>query len=455
MKQFLLTALAASLLVAAVAFLFIPQPETTYTSDGRVVIRYWEKWTGFEKDAMQGIVDKYNASQDKVFVDFISTSQIDRKLLLATAGGNPPDVAGFWSHAVVSYAEKGVLYPLDSLMERDGLSRSDYVDSVIETCTYRGYVWGLPSTPATVAMHYNREMFREAGLDPDRPPETIEEFDKAARALTRDDGAGGYDRMGFVPNDPGWWDQFWGVWFGGKLISDDGTELLCNSPENVRAFAWYRSYVLDYGPDKVRSFSAAHRGQFASSSNSFMAGRVGMKLQGVWMANFIEKFGEGMDWAAAPFPAISTLEGGPATIVEADMLVIPRGSKHIEEAWDFIKFVQRPENLEELCLRQKKFSPLKEVSETFYEQHENPNIRMFRELAESPNAQWVPKTPIWIEYRDEMGVALQRLWVTSEEELTVQEAFDRVKERIQPKLDRMNEKWDAIGAQRMEEWSTL
>ena len=119
-----------------------------HTADGRLVIEYWEKWTGFERDAMKDIVDRYNESQDKVFVRFVSTSQIDRKLLLATAGGDPPDVAGFWSHTVFLYVEKGALEPLDRLMERDGVSEKDYVPSVIDGCQYRGFTWGMPSTPA-------------------------------------------------------------------------------------------------------------------------------------------------------------------------------------------------------------------------------------------------------------------------------------------------------------------
>ena len=88
------------------------------------------------------------------------------------------------------------------------------------------------------------------------------------------------------------------------------------------------------------------------------------------------------------------------------MLVIPRGSRHVEEAWDFIKFVQRQDNMEQLCLDQKKFSPLMEVSPAFYERHDNPFIRLFRELAESPNARAVPKIPVWVEYRDELTAAI-------------------------------------------------
>ena len=47
--------------------------------DGRVTIRYWEKWTGFEADAMRAVVDDFNASQHRIFVDFSSVSQMDHR----------------------------------------------------------------------------------------------------------------------------------------------------------------------------------------------------------------------------------------------------------------------------------------------------------------------------------------------------------------------------------------
>lgn len=63
--------------------------------DGRIHITYWEKWTGAEAAAMQASVDAFNQSQDRIFVEFLSVGGgIDRKVLLATAGGDPPDIAG-------------------------------------------------------------------------------------------------------------------------------------------------------------------------------------------------------------------------------------------------------------------------------------------------------------------------------------------------------------------------
>lgn len=65
--------------------------------DGRTHITYWEKWTGAEVAAMQQTVDASNASQDKIFVEFLAVGgEIDREVLLATASGDLPDIAGVW-----------------------------------------------------------------------------------------------------------------------------------------------------------------------------------------------------------------------------------------------------------------------------------------------------------------------------------------------------------------------
>ena len=67
------------------------------TVPDRVVVRYWEKWTGVEAEAMRKIVDRFNATvgaDQKIWVEYCSVSNVDHRTLIATAGGDPPDVAG-------------------------------------------------------------------------------------------------------------------------------------------------------------------------------------------------------------------------------------------------------------------------------------------------------------------------------------------------------------------------
>ncbi len=401
-------------------------------SDGRVHISYWEKWTGFEADAMRAVVDEFNRSQDKIFVDLLTVSQVDQKMLLATAGGNPPDVAGLWSFNTNVYADKGAIIPLDKFMKAAGITREDYLPAYWNLSFYRGKTWALPTTPASVALHWNKDHFREAGLDPERPPRTIEELDAFAEKLTKRDENGKIVRMGFMPSEPGWWNWGWGYFFGGKLYDGKG-HITANSPENLRAFRWVQSYAKKYNVKDLQVFQSGF-GNFSSPQNAFLAGKVSMELQGVWMYNFINKYAPHLKWACAPFPPPADRPDlANSTPVDIDTLVIPTGAKHPREAFEFIKFVQSRKGMELLCLGQRKHTPLSTNSPEFLRNHPHPYLHVFINLAKSPNTFSTPKIGVWREFQDEMNNAFSNIWLCK---MTPEDALANVQARMQKKLDR-------------------
>jgi len=147
-----------------------------------------------------------------------------------------------------------------------------------------------------------------------------------------------------------------------------------------------------------------------------------------------------MDWAAAPFPAASP-ELGEVTFVDSDILVIPRGARNPEGAWAFIRFVQQQENIELLAREQRKFSPLREVSDDFYVGHPNPHIELYRRLAESPNARSFPMVAIVEELREEMNLAVEKVWLGVE---TPEIALQQAEAKLQRLLDRSMRQWERI-----------
>lgn len=452
------------------AFVLLGSACTGKQSERQAAVRhivYWEKWTDFEGEAMARVVDAFNASERRraraepsyrpIEVEKVTISRIEEKLLVACAGGNPPDVAGTYSYLIPAYADKGALMDLTDLARRAGIERSQYVEHYFDINVHRGKLWGLPTAPASVALHWNKRLFREAGLDPEKPPQTLEELDDFAEKLTRWEVTlpngekrveAGYLpevpasrkrllQLGFLPSEPSWWSYGWGFVFGGKLM--DGNQVTVASPENVRAFEWVAGYSRRLGIDAVHRFRSGF-GSFSSSQNAFLSGRLAMQLQGVWMHNFIKKFADGMPWGAAPFPAPAArpeLRGVGSA--EADSLVIPAGSRHPEEAFQFMKYLQTQQAMEQLCLGQRKHSPLKRVSEEFYEQHSNPYIRMFAELGASPNAYAAPKTGVWREFEREMDNEVDRIQSLSVSPL---EGLSRVQRNMQRAVDRENALYD-------------
>ncbi|MFH0953405.1 MAG: ABC transporter substrate-binding protein [Verrucomicrobiota bacterium] len=460
-----MTALGA---VLALAF-GCTRPLSDRTPDGRLIVDYWEKWTGFEGDAMQAVVDDFNASQTNIFVQKLTVSGIDRKMLLATAGGNPPDVAGLWSFCAHAYADKGALFPLDKMLAEKGMKREDYIPVMWDLCSHRGFVWALPSTPGVMGLHWNKKLFREAGLDPDKPPTSIAELDAMAERLTlvsvmrngkrvkvrypdltpeeKESRKFEILQLGYSPSEPGWWNAMWCFWFGGQLW-DGQRSMTVNSPENIETLRWFQSYPQKFGLENMLNLGSSF-GNFSSPQNPFLAGTVAMVLQGVWMFNFIDKYAPSLEWGAAPFPSKDPVKYPMVTIAECDILCIPKGARHPKEAFEFMAYVNSQGPAEKLNLGQRKFSPLAITSADFIKNHPNPYIQVFIDMAKSPNANYAPKLPTWTELVSEMGVAYDQAFRLLK---TPEEALGDVQTRLQWRLDRILRRWDMVEAERLKQW---
>ncbi len=417
------------------------QITTPHPEPGPVHVAYWEKWTGFEGDAMQAVVDTYNRKQNKIHVDLLTVSGIESKTLLAVAGGDPPDVAGLYGPNMAQYADDRAILKLDDYCREKGISAADYIPAFWDMGTYEGHVYALPSAPASTALHYNKQMFRDAGLDPEKPPQTIEEMDAMAEKITTRDAQGKLDKAGFMPSEPGWWNWGWGETFGGKLW-DGKTKITADDPNNIRAMAWVQSYSRKYGAAQLQSFRSGF-GNFSSPQNAFLSSKVAMEMQGVWMHNFIDQYAPSLEkpvlnWAAVPFPyPADRPDLAGTTFADLDILVIPRGAKHPKEAFEFIAFVQSQEGMELLCMGQKKNSPLVKVSPDFYRTHPNPYIKLFAEMPKNKNVLSPPKLALWPEYKDELSNAFDEIALLK---VTPEEGLKHVQERMQPKMDQYLER---------------
>ena len=398
-------------------------------------IVYWEKWTGFEGEAAEQVVKAFNVQEQQkvrtdpayrpIQVQLVSAAEIEQKLLVAIAGGTPPDVAGIETKMLYPYIDKGAVMDLTEMIAGAGISKADYVPVFWGMCELYGRQWALPTTPSTTALHWNKRLFNEAGLNPDVPPATIEELDAWAEKLTqwevttaagRKEIRSGYCpevpdadkhliQVGFLPAEPGWWPFLWCYHFGGRLFDEKG-KVTAAAPENVQAFEWLASYSRKLGVAHLQRFISGF-GNFSSPQNPFLSGKVAMEIQGVWMYNFIDKYAPGLQWGAAPFPYPKARPDlARTTLVDVDMVVIPKGAKHPREAFAFMRYLNSQAAMEMLCLGHRKFSPLMNVSTRFAAIHPHPYVTVFRDLAFSRNVVAMPKSGVWNEYQREMENAV-------------------------------------------------
>ncbi|MFO0046464.1 MAG: extracellular solute-binding protein [Armatimonadota bacterium] len=421
------------ILLVGYAVMGLEQTANRETLPNKVTVTYWSGWTGDEAETQRKVIRDFNNSQDKIFVKFLSISGLRSKALLSINGGMPPDIFHTEETDIASFADANALEDLLPMATRDGIKRSDYIPIYWDLLSYDGKLCGMPMTPVSTAMHYNRKFLPPNVQNASQAPKTIEELDALVDKISKKRPDGSLELAGFLPGEPGWWKWAWGYFFGGRLYEEKTQKLTINSPENIRAFDWVGSYAKRFGVSQVQTFQSGF-GNFASPQNAFMGNKVASVLQGVWMANFIHLFNPKMDWFAAPFPIPSDrpdLEG--ANVVGIDAILIPKGAKHVDAAWEFIRYQQTQKAMEKLCAGQSKHSPLAKVSEEFFQRHSNKEIRLFDRLARSKNPITAPKLGIWPQVADELSNALTEINLGKK---SSSQALTEVQNRMQPLLDK-------------------
>ncbi|HET6249013.1 MAG TPA: extracellular solute-binding protein [Tepidisphaeraceae bacterium] len=271
---------------------------------GFTEVTYWEKWTGNEGAQMQIIVNDFNNSvgrQKKIYVKCLTISEIEQRTLAATAAGVPPDVAGVTDEQIAQFAAFDALEPLDDLAAARGIRRALYKPVCWDGCVFDGHLWALPSTPAPVALHYNKRILaenadalRKAGFDPNHIPTNLADFDRFARVLNVRQADGTIVRAGYLAMEPGWFTDFTPYWFGASYFDDATGKFTLTSPGVIRAFEWIADDSRRYTPDAIAKFQSGMSG-VNSTQNAFLVGAVAMEQQGCWMGNTIEDLAPAMN----------------------------------------------------------------------------------------------------------------------------------------------------------------
>jgi ABC-type glycerol-3-phosphate transport system substrate-binding protein len=406
---------AAIILPAVYLLIFGPRPDSYRRADGtkirgRIVVSFWESWTGFEARAMGDVVNRFNNSQSKIYVRVVEMSNPITKSLISIAGSDPPDIIALWSQPMGQFMASDALVPLTPLVKKHIVNQRDFPGWIWRLCAPNGTLYTLPATPETNALYWNKILFARAGLNPNKPPRTIKQLDRMAARLTVFGRDGRIKQAGFLPNEPDWWTGEWGVWFGNQLYNPKTHHFNIDTPQSIAAYRWYASWPKKLGRNRLKLFESG-LGQFASVNNPFMDGKVAMEMQGSYFVQFIQRYNKKLigHYGVAPFP---TARGSPrsANWGDCDMWGIPRGARHISAAMKVLAFFIRRKNIEFLNEKQFKASPYLKVSPEFFRKNRNPFIREFQKEMTSPGIQTNPASPIMARVKSEVLLAASRVW---------------------------------------------
>jgi multiple sugar transport system substrate-binding protein len=404
-------AVTAGLAAAGATYALWPLPPRGARPRGRTVLRYWEKWSGREGDAVQRVVDRFNASQSRIWVERVPVGEIYAKAMVAIGGGDPPDVVGLFSWNVPTFADAGALLPLDEFAPAP--VGTDYAPAIWKLLTHTGRPWAGVNTCYTLGLYYDRVRCRELGFDPEVGPVNLADLDALAERGLEIGENGRVERAGFLANLPGWWPYFWPIPFGGTFWDEAERRLTLAEDGSLAGYRWVREQAERLGAARTQTFAKGFERSMLSPADPFLSRKVAAIVQGPWMANFIDALAPDLDYGVIPVPQ-PTGVGDPAMptgLLEADVIAIPRGCPHPEEAYEFVAFTQRPEVQAELCREHGKSSPMMEVPADFAAKHKNRYVNVHDAIAKSPAVQVLPEHGAWKNVSDLTVGAFERIWM--------------------------------------------
>ncbi|MEK4105879.1 ABC transporter substrate-binding protein [Paenibacillus sp. FSL R10-2791] len=288
-------------------------------------LTFWGDWGGEGQKQFETMVDAFNKSQDKIHVKYVLQQDMITKFLTSATNGGTPDVL-FWDRWRTSlYAPKNVLHPVDEYLTRDGISEDDFYSESLRELSYDDKLYGLPLTVDARALFYNKKLLAEAGL---QPPTTWDELEAAATKLTKWNG-NKLETAGFSMGDLGLFNMYLQQ-AGGTMLTEDGKTNFNNEQGKQVLEFWNRLM----NKDKV--YKVGFELGLGEGQDAFVTGKVAMLYSGPWMLSTYNKYGKDLDYGIVPPPAGPN--GDKGSVMGGFGLVIPEGSKHKEEAWEFIKW---------------------------------------------------------------------------------------------------------------------
>ncbi|MDO3432874.1 sugar ABC transporter substrate-binding protein [Rhizobium sp. CBN3] len=283
-------------------------------------------------DAFKKVVEAYNSShENKVVMTEVPFSELVQKYATAIAGGQAPDALSMDLIYNPAFAAAGQLEDLTdwakSLPYFNSLSPSH-----VRLGTYQDKIYGLPLSVETSVFAWNKDLYKKAGLDPEKAPDNWDEITANAekiRALGDDTygfyfsggGCGGCMIFTFTP-------LTWGA--GADILSADSKKATLDTPQTRKAVDIYRNMVKK---DLVPAGAASDNG---TNFLTFTNGKIGQQSLGAFAIGTLVTQHPEIDFGVTLIPGV---DGKPSSFAGGDNFVITKGTKKIDAVKEFLEYI--------------------------------------------------------------------------------------------------------------------
>ncbi len=312
-------------------------------------IAFWHAMGGSNGEAINEMARRFNESQKSCTVEATFQGSYDDALNKLKAGLQSKDVPAMvqmFDLATQVLIDLNAVTPMQDFIDKDKYDISDYEANVLAYYSVGNRLYGMPFNTSNPIVYYNKDAFKAAGLDPDKPPRTYAEVMDYARKLTKKDASGKVTQYGFSMAIYGWFlEQLLAASGGLYLDNNNGraaraTKATFNTPEGVKVMAWWKEGV-DAGvfgnfgrptADTQKAFDAQQTAMIIESTAGLRARLDAAKGKFELGTGFLPRPDEDS------FKKSGTIIGGASVYIMKD-----RPEAEQKCAWEFTKFVTTPE----------------------------------------------------------------------------------------------------------------
>ncbi|UOQ48077.1 ABC transporter substrate-binding protein [Gracilibacillus caseinilyticus] len=319
--------------------------ETAEVPEEKVEAVFWHAMSGGGQESIEAIVDNFNNSQDKyTIIPEFQGSYEEALTKFRSVGGteDAPAIIQTFEVGTKYMIDSGFIEPVQSFIDEENYDIKQLEENILNYYTVDDQLYSMPFNSSTPVMLYNKDAFKEAGVDPENPPQTFAEIKEAAEDLTVKDGEN-TERYGFSILNYGWFIEELIATQGGLFVNNDNgraesaTEAVFNGQEGQRVFQ-----LID------EMNQAGTYGNFGSNWDdiraAFQTGKTAMYLDSsAGVSATVEN--APFDVGVAYIPYSEEAERNGVIIGGASLWMTNSIDKEKQKAaWEFMKFLQTPES---------------------------------------------------------------------------------------------------------------
>ena len=372
------------------------------TDDG-TEITLWTR-SPLERQA-KNVVEAYNKShKNQVKLEIIPNDDMEGKVGGASQTDSLPDILAGDVVRIPYWASEGIF--TDITKQIDGLdNKADLQQGHIEAGTVDGAEYTLPFITDVSVMVWNKNLYKEAGLDPEQGPKSIAEFTEQAKkvaALNKDGVAGSY--LAGQSGGALVFDLFPSVWADGEsVMNKDGSEATLDNDSMKGVLDAYKELA-----NTTNGLGAGSKEETGATWTApFANGKIGVMPYPNTSTTALfdaEKDG-GFEVGVAPIPG--TKEGKTSTFLGGDAMGISKDSKHVAQAWNFLYWLMQSDAQKEVFADQGDTASNIQTLKTAYKDAD-PRIQTINSVIIDGNGQ-TPKSPAFNEAFNAAGSPWQLL----------------------------------------------